>query len=177
MERTPDDTDDYGRRLLPDAISTIDDVATVARAIGDYFGENDDNLARMANAIASVAEARKDYDSDHSRYGARITFVDTEGDPHTAIVLEPEVAVLDAPEAWDPHRGEMVDPREAYPLGTVQCIYPSDGKQWTDGFFFDRLSGLETATSVQPATGPDDAYCYYPGWEYADADRDDGEGS
>jgi hypothetical protein len=95
-----------------------------------------------------------------------VTFLDKDGDPHTAIVLEPEVASLGVEEAWDPYREEYVNPQEAYPLGTVQLIYPEEG-QFTQDYFFDRLSGLECATSVTPARKPDQSYCYYAGWDYA----------
>lgn len=172
-----DETDEYGKRKLPEKLHTFDDAAVAARALGDFFGDgerttDDYHLAQMANALAAVCEARasKPWEDDRSRYGARVTFVDGEGEAHTAIVLEPEVAAMEADEAWDPHRGEEVDPREAYPLGTVQLVYPEEG-QFTGDYFFDRVSGLEDATSVTPAAGPDDTYCYYPGWDYAlDAD-------
>lgn len=166
-----DKTDDYGRIELPDHISSFGDAAQSARALSQFFsdergGSTDQSLERMAGVLASVCEARNEDIDDSSRYGARVTYVDGDGEAHTAIVLEPEVSAMRTSEAWDPHREEMVDPQEAYPLGTVQLVYPSDGN-FSDGYFFDRLSTLEDATSVTPANGPDDRYCYYAGWDYA----------
>lgn len=152
---------------LPDAIYTHDHAAEVARALGDHFEKREDRtLKRMANAIASVMEARDDYEGDRGRYGSRVTFIDSDGDAHTAIVMEPEVGAISEPKAWDPYREEMVDPREAYPLGTVQLIY-TPGFDLSDGFNFDRKSDLEVMTSVPPARTPEETHCYYPGWDFA----------
>lgn len=163
--------DEYDRVELPDHIYTTEDAADAALALVEHFdsdsGYQNDHLAHLANVIQSVCRARAQEVDDTSRYGARVTFIDREGDPHTGIVLEPEVASLGIEEAWDPYREEMVTPQEAYPLGTVQLIYPSGGAQWGEGFFFDRKSNLEVATSVVPARDPEDTYCYYAGWEYA----------
>lgn len=109
--------------------------------------------------------------------GARVTFVDTDGEPHRAIVLEPEVSGLHTP-AYDPHRDEMVDPSE-YPMGTVQLIRGDGWEFGTDDGFFDRVEsdhpgrGLRAETSVTPATSPDDTYCYFAGWEYVDQYREE----
>lgn len=164
----PDETNEYGNRLLPDTISRYKDAALAARALGDFFDRRDDStFEQMANAMASVLEARRRYENDSTRYGSRVTFVDDDGEAHTAIVLEPEVASMPAGEAYDPYRDEMVDPRESYPLGTVQLIYPSGDEIWPDDFVFSRTDDIEPATSVEPASGPDGTHVYYPGWEYA----------
>jgi len=156
---------------LPDRIHTTKDAADVALALVEYFdsdhGYQDDTLAHLANCIQSTCRARSDSFDHTSRYGSRVTFIDSDGEAHTAIVLEPEVASLHVEEAYDPYLDEYVNPQEAYPLGTVQLIYPSDGKQWTGDFFFDRKSNLDVATSVQPATKPGQTHVYYAGWDYA----------
>lgn len=156
------------RHELPDAIYTNEQAAQVARALCEFYEEAvDEPLARLANNIASVAQARSQDLGDTSRYGARVTFVDDDdGDPHTAIVLEPSVTSMQVDEAWDPYREEYVNPQEAYPLGTVQLIYPEEG-QFTQDYFFDRLSGLACATSVTPASTPEQTHTYYAGWDYA----------
>lgn len=165
----PDDTahDD----VLPGEIYTYGQAATVARDLADFFDRTDgdsSSLSRLAGELASVCEViDQDQDDDNRRYGARVTFVDGDGDAHCGLIVEPDITHAGG-EAWDPRRGEMVDPREAYPHGTVQLVHgpalgPGDG-------FVDRSSDLDVATSVSPATGPDDTYCYYPGWEHAEAE-------
>ena len=168
------DRDNYGRIELPDTISQHRDAADVALALVEYFnsdsGYQDDTLAALANSIQSVCRARwqsrSPQFSEESRYGSRVSFVDREGEAHTALVMEPEVAAMNADEAWDPYRAEYVDPQEAYPLGTVQLIYTPE-YDLSDGFNFDRVEDLEVATSVTPAKEPDQTYCYFAGWEYA----------
>lgn len=103
--------------------------------------------------------------------GARVTFVDDDADPHRGIVIEPEVGSMSSNEAYDPRKDEMVDPSD-YPLGTVQLIYGAGGEFGCDGYFFDRTAKLNVATSVQPATSPDDTYCYFAGWDYFDSVKD-----
>lgn len=112
--------------------------------------------------------------------GARVTFVDTDGDPHRAIVLEPEVSSIGG-KAYDPYKDEIVDPSE-YPLGTVQLIRGDGWEFGTDTGFFDRVEsqsqgrGLRAETSVTPATSPDDTYCYFAGWDYFDDVFEESEG-
>lgn len=169
-----DETNDYGNRVLPDNLYTYGKAATACRALGDFFEQNGDSmLAQMADSMASVTEARHQYESDTSRYGARVTFVDDDGDAHTAIVLEPEVATMAADEAYDPYRDEMVDPREEYPLGTVQLVYPTGDQTWPEDFVFSRTKDLEVATSVTPAKEPGQTYCYFSGWDYAHSQADE----
>lgn len=160
------------RTPLPDKdrIFTADQAAQTARSLADYFsgtGYQDDTLARMAGSMAAVLEARNNYETDTSRYGARVTFVDDDGERHTALVMEPAVTQHAGDEAWDPHQEKMVDPREEYPLGTVQLVYTPEFNLSSEDGFFDRISNLEVATSVTPASGPDDTYCYYSGWSLA----------
>lgn len=173
-DNEPVERDEYGRIELPDAISTHKDAADAAKALTEFFasdhGQTDDTLASLANAIQSVCRARWQNRgpnlNDASRYGSRVTFIDRDGEAHTAIVMEPEVASMQSDEAWDPYREEYVDPQEAYPLGTVQLVYTPE-YNLSDGFNFDRISDLEVATSVTPARKPDTSYCYYAGWDYA----------
>jgi hypothetical protein len=160
------DRDEDGRIEMPDRIYTSAHAADAALALTEFFEEDDQTLARLANAIQSVCRAQASDLDDRSRYGARVTFVDEDGEAHTAIVLEPEVASMQTDRAWDPYHGEYVNPAEAYPLGTVQLIYTPEFAL-SDGFHFDRASDLAVATSVQPATSPDQTYCYYSGWSYA----------
>lgn len=161
--------------------------------IGDEYAHDDDVLAALidrfdatgddnfADALRHVRAARRIKTSElvgnDNMIGARVTFVDGDGDPHRAIVLEPEVSGIGT-EAYDPHRDEMVDPSE-YPLGTVQLIR-GDGWEFGDDYdgFFDRVQsehsgrGLKAETSVTPATSPDSTYCYFAGWEYFDKSYD-----
>lgn len=162
--------DAYDRIVLPDTISTYRDAAVASLALSERFQDmGDESLARLANAIQSVAQARDGDLGDTSRYGARVTYVDGDGEAHTALVMEPEVAQMNATQAWDPHREEYVNPQEAYPYGTVQLVY-TPGFGLSDGFNFDRKDDLEVATSVSPATEPGQTLCYYSGWDYALSD-------
>jgi hypothetical protein len=164
------DRDDYDRIILPDSISQHRDAADLAQALFEFFEGDDRTLGMLANTIQSVCRARWDKRGhgtvDRTRYGSRVTFIDADGEAHTALVMEPDVASMSADEAWDPYHEEYVNPQTAYPLGTVQLVYTPD-YNLSDGFNFDRLSGLEAATSVTPATNPDQTYCYYSGWSYA----------
>lgn len=170
---------DDGSIRLPDRIHSMKHAADAALALTEFFeresGGEDTTLAHLANSIQSVCRQRATSLEDASRYGARVTYVDADGVPHTALVLEPEVASMHADEAWDPYHEEYVNPQEAYPMGTVQLVYTPEF-DLSDGFNFDRLSDLEVATSVQPATAPDQTYCYYAGWEYALEHDPDTEG-
>lgn len=164
------DRDEYDRIVLPDTISQHGDAAHAALALFEFFEDDDRTLAMLANAIQSVSRAR--YDSrghklnDQTRYGSRVTYIDPDGEAHTALVMEPEVAAMHTDEAWDPYHEEYVDPREAYPLGTVQLVYTPD-YNLSDGVNFDRKGDLEVATSVPPAKEPGQTWCYYAGWDYA----------
>lgn len=173
-ESSVERTDRYNRVKLPDAISTMDDAATCGLALTEYFdsesGYQDDTLANLANVIQSVCRARWQTRGpnldEQTRYGSRVTFIDGDGEAHTALVMEPEVASMNADEAYDPYQDKMVDPKSEYPLGTVQLIYTPD-YNLSEGFNFDRKSDIEVATSVAPASGPDAKYAYYAGWDYA----------
>lgn len=163
---------------LPNQVYHYQSAAKAARHLSEYFeAEGDDTFSIILARIAAIAQAKWQDINDTSRYGARVTFVDGEGEAHTAIVLEPEVSSMPGERAWDPYQEKMVNVQEEYPLGTVQLVYPADGqfsitdKDDPDYFFFDRVSNLEAATSVTPARGPDDTYVYYPGWDYALGDR------
>lgn len=98
--------------------------------------------------------------------GARVTFVDVDGEPHRALVMEPHVEeIQNADSLYDPRKDEYVDPSE-YPTGTVQLIHGDGGEFGADGFFFDRSDDIAVVTSVPPAREPDDTYCYHAGWGY-----------
>lgn len=160
--------------------------------IGDAWHSDDETLAalierfdqmemgRMADALRHVRRAYRIRTSDlvgnENMIGARVTYVDGEGEPHRGIVLEPEVSDIGG-ECWDPNKGETVDASE-YPMGTVQLIRGDGWEFGSEDGFFDRLEsdhpgrGIRAETSVTPATSPDDTYCYFAGWEYADRDLD-----
>lgn len=163
--------DDYDRVVLDfDTISHHGDAAVAALALTEFFEDDNRTLAFLSNAVQSASQARwqnrvSDF-NDTARYGSRVTFVDSDGEAHTALVMEPEVASMSADEAWDPYQEKYVDPKTAYPLGTVQLVYTPEF-DLSDGFNFDRISDLEVATSVAPAKEPEQTYCYYAGWEYA----------
>lgn len=152
----------------------VDDDAALLGLI-ERFDQIDKN--GLADALRAVRRARRIKTSDlvgnDNMIGARVTFVDDDGDPHRAIVLEPEVAGMPASKAYDPHKDEMVDPSD-YPMGTVQLIHGDGWEFGTDTGFFDRVesdtsgTGLAAATSVTPARSPDDTYCYFAGWDYFD---------
>jgi hypothetical protein len=151
------DPDDYVRR---------DEAIEAANMLYAYLEGNGENeMAQVVGSIGSVLSARK-METNNSMYGARVTFVDADGETHTGIVMEPHVTEVGHERCYDPHLGEYVEPSE-YPLGTVQLVYTPEG-HLSEDVFFDRLDTLEVATSVQPATGPEDVHCYYPGWSYAD---------
>lgn len=161
--------------------------------IGDDWHGDDETLAALINrfeeidmkpfadAIRHVRGAYRIKTSDlvgaDNMIGARVSFVDGDGVPHRAIVIEPEVSGTTGP-CYDPYRDAMVDPSD-YPLGTVQLIRGDGWEFGTDEGFFDRLQsdsdgrGLVAETSVVPAKSPESTYCYFAGWEYADNHRDD----
>lgn len=156
-----------------------DDGAILEALIKSFEDSSYDDLADVLRVVNRAFRIKTtDLVGNDNMIGARVTFVDTDGDAHRAIVIEPEVASMGANEAYDPNRDEMVDPSN-YPLGTVQLIYGHGGDFGTDDYFFDRLTsdtdgrGLEVATSVTPARSPDDTYAYFAGWDYADERRDD----
>jgi len=143
----------------------VDDRVLLEAVIESFDSSGYSDLCDVLRVVNRVYRIKTtDLVGGDNMIGARVTFADSDGDAHRAIVLEPHVAEMGASKAYDPNRGEMVDP-STYPLGTVQLIYAPFGE---DGFFFDRPSDLEVATSVAPATSPDATYAYFAGWEYAD---------
>lgn len=100
--------------------------------------------------------------------GAKVTYVDGEGQAYRALVIEPDVgndlSYLD--EVYDSNKDEYVDPT-SYPFGTAQLIRQKDGEFGEDAFF-SRPSDLVSETSVPPATHPQDKHCYFAGWDYYD---------
>lgn len=159
-----DDVKSFDR--VDDSKVLVDDAVMLEAVIESFDGRYDDlaDVLRVVNRVFRIKTT--DLVGGDNMIGARVTFVDDDGDAHRAIVLEPHVADMPADEAYDPHRDEMVDPSN-YPLGTVQLIYAPFGD---DDFFFDRPSDLEVATSVAPAKSPDATYAYFAGWDYADRD-------
>lgn len=158
----------------PETYVRDDDATEAAKMLQSYLERKGwEKMGRMVGNIRSIiASSAQDADAGENMYGSRVTYVDEDENRHTAIVLEPNVTEMPYEKAYDPNKEEYVDP-EDYPWGTVQLIYPSNGKfsvHDTDddnGFFFDRMGVLESATSVPPAYGPDDTMCYFPGWELA----------
>lgn len=143
----------------------VDDEVLINELIESFEGRYDDlaNVLRAVNRVFRIKTT--DLVDNGNMIGARVTFVDRDGDPHRAVVLEPEVSDIPANEAFDPRKDEMVDPSE-YPTGTVQLIYGDGGEFGGDDYFFDRASSLQVATSVMPAKSPDSTYCYFAGWDY-----------
>lgn len=143
------------------------DAQTAAKMLADYCdGNGMDVEARIVRSIQQVLAARGHTpDAGDEMYGARVTFVDDDGDAFAGFVMEPHVTELPAERAYDPNKDEYVDPGD-YPMGTVQLVYFPGGVPGDD-VFFDRPDDLEVATSVTPATHPEDTYCYFPGWDHA----------
>lgn len=162
-DHTQEQTIEYN----PEAYVRHGDAVTAAKMLYQYLdGNSHDRMAPVVHSISTILQARHgDWDAGDSMYGSRVSFIDSDGEVHTAVVMEPQVSEMVHEEAWDPNRGEYVDPEE-YPWGTVQLVY-TPGYDLSDGFNFDRKSDLEVATSVTPATHPDDTYAYMPGWDYA----------
>jgi len=102
---------------------------------------------------------------DNNMVGAKVTYVDDDGELHRGIVIEPHVSEMGADEAYDPHKDEMVDPSE-YPMGTVNIIYGKDEEIGDDDSYFYKFDDMELVTSVYPARKPDVNFCYYAGWDY-----------
>jgi len=159
----------------PDAYVDHDDALAAARMLYEFLdGNNFKRMAPVVHSISTILQARYgDWDAGDNMYGSRVTFVDGDGEAHTAVVMEPQVSEMTYDEAWDPNREEYVSPEE-YPWGTVQLVYTPD-YDLSDGFNFDRKADLEVATSVTPATHPDATYAYFPGWSYV-LDEDAGNG-
>jgi len=153
---------------------TVDE-DVLLQALIDAFGKT--GKSNFADVLRVVKRAHRISTSDlvgsDNMVGARVTYVDGDGEPHRAIVLEPEVSGMNADEAYDPNRDEFVDPSD-YPMGTCQLVHGDGWEFGTDDGFFDRLEsdrdgrGLSIATSVTPARKPDTTYCYYAGWDYVD---------
>lgn len=180
----------------------LNDARDIDTIDGDYYLDEDVHLRELIQSfekthhgeafveiLQAVRRAHRvkttDLVDNKEMMGARVTFIDGDGEPHKALVMEPHISesLSGMDEAYDPRKGEMVDPSE-YPLGTVQLVYGSGGEFGEDGYFFDRLvsdspgRGLEVATSVTPATHPRQQYAYYAGWDYYDEllDAREGEG-
>jgi len=167
-----EDEDVVQEALLEEYELRIDD-GVLLEALIDSLGEKEYN--EMRHTVQAVNRAYRvqstDIVGDDRMLGARVSFVDTDGDAHRAIVMEPHVEELGTMEAYDPQRDEMVDP-STYPMGTVQLIHAEDGEFGDDDFFFDRPDDLAIKTSVTPAKGPDAKYTYFAGWDLADEERD-----
>lgn len=150
-----------------------DDAQTAARMLAEYLeGNNMEAEARIVNSIRQVLAARGHTpETGDEMYGARVTYVDADGEAYAGVVMEPNVTEMTYDEVYDPNKDEFVDPAD-YPMGTVQLLYYPDGIPGED-VFFDRLSDLEVATSVTPATHPGDEFAYFPGWEYARESREE----
>ncbi len=151
----------------PEAFVRQDDAQTAAKMLAEYLiGNGMEPAGRIVQNIQQVLSARgfKPGDGDEM-YGARVTYVDDDGNAYAGIVMEPHVTEMPHEQAWDPHEEEYVDPAD-YPMGTVQIVYYPGGIPGDD-VFFDRLDNLEVKTSLPPATHPDDTWCYFPGWDYA----------
>lgn len=148
----------------------------VLQAVIDAFDKT--GRESFADVLRVVKRAYRIETSDlvggDNMIGARVTFVDRDGEPHRALVLEPNVGNIFDDEAYDPRKGEMVDPSD-YPMGTVQLVR-GDGWEFGEDFdgLFDRVEsdspgrGLKAETSVPPARKPDAGYCYFAGWGYHD---------
>lgn len=149
-----------------------EDAQVAAKMLAEHCDGNGMEVeARIVKGIQQVLAARGHTPDDgFEMYGARVTFVDGDGDAYAALVMEPHVTEMTADKAYDPRKGEYVDPAD-YPLGTVQLVYYPGGIPGDD-VFFDRLSDLEVETSITPATHPDDTWCYFPGWGHARELRD-----
>lgn len=161
--------------LLDEYTHRVDDADLLEAVVGSFEDSGYTDLADVLRVVNRVYRIKTtDLVGGDNMVGARVTFVDDDGDAHRAIVIEPHVADMPADEAYDPHKGEMVDPSN-YPLGTVQLIYGEGGDFGTDDYFFSSASrDLEVATSVTPARSPDATYAYFAGWDYADeANADD----
>jgi len=150
----------------PDSYVTADTAREAAKLLADYCTAADmEQSGRIVQKIQQVIAARGYDPSGDEMYGARVTYVDGEGDAYAGMVMEPHVTEMAAEQAYDPHKEEYVDPGD-YPMGTVQLVYFPTGVPGDD-MFFDRPDDLEVATSIPPATHPDDSHCYYPGWDHA----------
>lgn len=150
----------------PEAYVRRDDAQQAAKMLAEYCNGNGmEPAGRIVQNIQQVIAARGYSPDGDEMYGARVTYVDDDGEAYAAIVMDPHVTELPYEKCWDPHEEKYVDPAD-YPMGTVQLVYFKDGVPG-DHVFFDRLSDLEVATSLPPATHPDDTWCYFPGWDYA----------
>ena len=152
---------------------SIPDGVLLERLIHSFDDKGYDEMRRTIQAVNRAYRVQStDIVGDDRMLGARVSFVDMDGDAHRAIVMEPHVEELGTTEAYDPRRDEMVDP-STYPMGTVQLIHAEDGEFGDDDFFFDRPDDLAIKTSVTPAKGPDARYAYFAGWDLADEQRDE----
>lgn len=150
----------------PEAYVRQGEAQTAAKMLAEYLNGNGmEPAGRIVQNIQQVVAARGYSPDSDEMYGARVTYVDDDGDAYAGFVMEPHVTEMPYEEAWDPHKEEYVDPAD-YPMGTVQIAYFPGGIPGED-MFFDRVDDLEAETSLPPATHPEDTWCYFPGWDYA----------
>jgi hypothetical protein len=163
-DHTQEQTIEYN----PESYVRRDDAQTAAKMLAEYLNGNGmETEGRIVENIQQVLAARgHEPDDGFDMYGERVTYVDADGAAFAGVVMEPNVTTIPADECWDPHKEAYVDPAD-YPLGTIQLIYFPGGLPGED-MFFDRIGDIEVETSVPPATHPDDTWCYFPGWEYAE---------
>jgi hypothetical protein len=137
-----------------------------ASALADYFeGEGDEQVAKMLHAVAGLASARfRDFSGDEAMYGARVTYIDTDSEPHAAIVIDPGVSTAGPGPLYDPTRDELVEPG-SYPMGTVNLVYLKDGEFTEENPYCSRLNDLVMETSVTPLTPDSTTHVYYAGWD------------
>lgn len=144
----------------------IDNQVILSKLAQDLDRQQHPKLAQTIRAVGRVWSIRTtDIVDGSNMVGAKVTYVDGDGELHRGVVIEPEVAGMSANEAYDPNRDEMVDPSE-YPMGTVNLVYGKEDEIGEDEFYFSRFDDLEVATSITPARKPDTTYCYYAGWDY-----------
>lgn len=146
----------------------VDDGLLLEKLTEAFRDHHNEEMFMTMQALNRAYQVRtSDLVGDGNMVGAKVTFVDGDGDLHRAIVVEPEVSGMSAGKAYDPYRDEMVDPSN-YPLGTVNLVYAKEGMLGGEDSYFSSLDDLEMSTSVTPARKPDTTYCYYAGWDYHD---------
>lgn len=151
----------------------VEDGLVLQKLVESFRDVHDNEMLMTVQALNRAFQVRtSDLVGGDNMVGAKVTFVDTDGDLHRAIVVEPEVAGMSAAKAYDPHKDEMVDPSN-YPMGTVNLVHAKEGSLGGDDSYFSRLDDLVMVTSVTPARKPDTTYCYYAGWDYHDSQMDE----
>jgi hypothetical protein len=151
----------------------VDEDAVLGALIEDWDKRG---TTKFSDALRHIRRAQAirttDLVGSQRMIGARVTYIDQDGEPHRGIVLEPEVDGIGG-QAYDPQKGELVDPSE-YPLGTVQLVRGDGWEFGSEDGFFDRVQsdspgrGLKAETSVTPAASEDDTHVYFAGWGYYD---------